>query len=65
MGIRTDSAVSEDSLDDELKMSMRAFDDLEGYFTTVGEQANALAQQGFEADVLNEEVPGDIGESLD
>jgi methyl-accepting chemotaxis protein len=39
--------------------------DMQAYLAVVSGQASALSRQEFDADVLDEEVPGPFGESLD
>jgi methyl-accepting chemotaxis protein len=50
---------------DEVGSLTRSFDEMQTYLGTVAGQADALAAQEFEADVLDEEVPGTFGESLE
>jgi len=67
------TAISEGDIDveiedtgriDEVGQAVAAFQDTKAYLETVADQADALARQDFEDSVLNEEVPGQIGESL-
>lgn len=60
-----DPAVDEAKLNDELKHLTDSFQDLGDYLSTVGDQAQAIAAQDFDADVLDEDVPGTFGESID
>lgn len=46
---------------DELVTLIRSFDALSTYLNTVADQAEALADQEFDAPVLDEEVPGEFG----
>lgn len=41
-----------------------AFIDMHSYLTTVSRQAKAIAREKFDADVMNEDVPGQFGDSL-
>ncbi|WP_254273264.1 methyl-accepting chemotaxis protein [Haloarcula marina] len=58
-----DGAESSDRLD-EIGQVERAFTDIQSYLGTVADQADALAQQEFDDPVLDEDVPGRLGESL-
>lgn len=49
----------------ELSQLARAFDAVENYHRTASEQASALADREFDAAVLDEFVPGELGASLD
>ncbi|WP_135305349.1 methyl-accepting chemotaxis protein [Haloarcula amylovorans] len=49
---------------DEIGQVERAFTDIQSYLATVADQADALAAQEFDDPVLDEEVPGRLGESL-
>ncbi|MBX0295393.1 methyl-accepting chemotaxis protein [Haloarcula nitratireducens] len=49
---------------DEIGQVERAFTDIQSYLATVANQADALAAQEFDDPVLDEEVPGRLGESL-
>ncbi|NLV13955.1 methyl-accepting chemotaxis protein [Haloarcula argentinensis] len=68
------TAVAEGNLDepirdegriDEVGQVRTAFRDIKTYLEVVADQANALSEQQFNADVLEEDVPGRLGESLD
>ena len=50
---------------DEIGSLVGRFAEVHGYLTTVSAQAEALAAQEFDDPVLDEEVPGSFGESLD
>lgn len=50
---------------DEIGSLTAAFADMAAYFDTVSEQAVVLARQEFDAEILDREVPGEFGESLD
>lgn len=58
------SSVDDEKLNDELKQLVGSFAGLQNYLTTVADQAEALADQEFDAQVLNEDVPGEFGETL-
>ncbi len=49
---------------DEVGELTRSFSALQSYLTTVAAQADALAEQEFDDDALDESVPGPFGESL-
>lgn len=51
--------------DDEIADLVAAFEDMRTYLSVVTAQAGALARQDFDADVLDEDVPGEFGDSLD
>ena len=61
-----DLAVSVPDTDrvDEVGQALSAFDETVTYLDTVAAQADALASQEFDAAVLDEAVPGDLGRSL-
>ncbi|WP_246983829.1 methyl-accepting chemotaxis protein [Halorientalis marina] len=61
-----DLAVSVPDTDrvDEVGQALSAFDETVSYLDTVAAQADALASQEFDAAVLDEAVPGDLGRSL-
>ncbi|WP_049925551.1 methyl-accepting chemotaxis protein [Halopiger goleimassiliensis] len=50
---------------DETGDLQRSFVTMHDYLTTVASQADALAREEFEADVLEADVPGEFGESLE
>lgn len=49
---------------DEIGSLTNAFSDMQNYLTTVSAQAEALSRQAFDDPVLEEEVPGEFGDSL-
>ncbi|MFB6081761.1 MAG: bacterio-opsin activator domain-containing protein [Halanaeroarchaeum sp.] len=49
----------------ELARLTRAFDEVQEYLQTVAGQSRALAAREFDADVFDETVPGELGESLE
>jgi methyl-accepting chemotaxis protein len=49
---------------DEVGQVRDAFREINAYLETVADQADAIADQEFDAAVLDEEVPGRLGESL-
>ncbi len=59
-----DERPSETDQIDEIGDLQRSFVTMHEYLTTVGDQAEALAREEFGADVLDEHVPGEFGESL-
>ncbi|WP_193767552.1 methyl-accepting chemotaxis protein [Halorientalis pallida] len=61
----TDVTVQETDRRDEVGAVIDSFRATRSYLVTVAEQADALAHQNFEAPVLDERVPGDLGDSLD
>ncbi|WP_135827458.1 methyl-accepting chemotaxis protein [Halorussus halobius] len=50
---------------DEIGDLVVAVDGMESYLSVVTAQSQALARQEFDADVLDEDVPGEFGDSLD
>ncbi|MBX0323000.1 methyl-accepting chemotaxis protein [Halomicroarcula sp. F13] len=50
---------------DEVGQVERAFTDIQSYLRTVADQADALSRQEFDDPVLEEDVPGRLGDSLD
>jgi methyl-accepting chemotaxis protein len=60
----TDVAVDPPDQADEVGGLSRSFAAMVDYLDTVSAQADALARQRFDADVLDEDVPGEFGESL-
>lgn len=50
---------------DEIGDLVAAVDGMESYLSVVTAQSQALARQEFDADVLDEDVPGEFGDSLD
>jgi methyl-accepting chemotaxis protein len=61
----TDVTVQETDRRDEVGAVIDSFRETRSYLLTVSRQADALAHQNFEAPVLDERVPGDLGDSLD
>jgi methyl-accepting chemotaxis protein len=61
----TDVTVEETARQDEVGEMVESFARTQSYLATVEAQADALARQDFDAPVLEETVPGDIGTSLD
>lgn len=51
--------------EDELGQLYSSFGRMQTYLNTVADQADALARQDFEADVLEQDVPGEFGDSLE
>jgi len=60
-----DTDIEESERIDEIGQIQNAFVAIDDYVTTVAGQANALADQEFDADVLDEDVPGTLGVALD
>jgi len=60
-----DTEVESTDRDDEIGQLVDAFVDMEAYLSTVAAQADAVADQRFDADVLDEDVPGTFGETID
>ncbi len=50
---------------DEIGDLQRSFDSMHAHLRTVAAQADALACEEFDADVLDERVPGEFGDSLE
>ncbi|MFU1779749.1 methyl-accepting chemotaxis protein [Haloarcula japonica] len=50
---------------DEIGRVQTAFTEIQSYLGTVAGQADALSRQAFDAEVLDEDVPGRLGESLE
>ncbi|MEA5388588.1 methyl-accepting chemotaxis protein [Haloarculaceae archaeon H-GB11] len=61
---KTDVEVTDSKRIDEVGQALTAFDDTVAYLRTVSAQATALADQEFDADALDEDVPGAIGEAI-
>jgi methyl-accepting chemotaxis protein len=57
--------VAETDRADEIGELNRSFRSMQQYLQTVAAQADAIADQRFEADVLDEEVPGELGDSIE
>lgn len=49
---------------DEIGDLKRSFDEMSDYLTTIAAQAEALRLEDFESDVLEKEVPGEIGDAF-
>ncbi|ERJ07315.1 Htr16 transducer protein [Halorhabdus tiamatea SARL4B] len=60
-----DVDIKDDGRIDEIGEVRGAFRETQSYLGVVAEQAEALARQDFEDPVLDEDVPGDLGESLE
>ena len=60
-----DHEITETSRVDELGRLQDAFQEIQSYLQTVAAQANAIDDQAFDAEVLQQDVPGDIGAALD
>lgn len=59
-----DSDVPEEQRRNEISQLQRAFADMQSYLQTAAAQADALADQEFDAAVLDEDLPGEFGDSL-
>ena len=57
--------ITETNRIDEIGEVQHAFQDIQSYMQTIAEQADAIANREFEAAVLDDEVPGDIGTALE
>ncbi|USZ68392.1 methyl-accepting chemotaxis protein [Halorussus salilacus] len=62
---RLDVEVPESSREDELGRLFGAFGEMRDYLDTAADQAEALANEEFDADVLDEDVPGTFGTAFD
>ncbi|MFC7026785.1 HAMP domain-containing protein [Halomicroarcula sp. GCM10025710] len=60
-----DVSVPDSDRDDEVANLLSSFGSMQAHLETVSRQADALAHQEFDADVLDEDVPGAFGDSLD
>jgi len=60
-----DVEVASTDRDDELGRLVDAFADMQSYLSTAAAQAEAVADQQFDAAVLEEDVPGAFGETID
>ncbi|MEF8820714.1 MAG: PAS domain S-box protein [Halovenus sp.] len=49
---------------DEVGRLQQSFGNTQEYVETIAEQSEALSQQNFDADVLDEEIPGTVGASM-
>lgn len=61
--LETDATGRERS--DEIGDVQEAFGDIQSYLQTIANQAGAIANQEFDEEVLNESVPGEIGDALE
>ncbi|CAM2841942.1 methyl-accepting chemotaxis protein [Halobacterium salinarum] len=59
-----DQEIQDNGRIDEIGRVRSGFRDIKSYLQTVEGQAIALSQQDFDNDVLDDEVPGTLGESL-
>ncbi|MCF2241305.1 methyl-accepting chemotaxis protein, partial [Halobacterium salinarum] len=59
-----DTTIPDTERTDELGQLVGAFGEMQTYLTTAASQADALADQNFDADVLDEDLPGAFGASL-
>jgi methyl-accepting chemotaxis protein len=60
-----DVELPESECEDEVAELLSSFRSMQAYLLTVSEQADALSRQEFDADVLDEDVPGTFGQSLE
>ncbi|WP_338738137.1 methyl-accepting chemotaxis protein [Haloplanus salilacus] len=60
-----DTEIESSDRDDEIGQLIDAFVDMEAYLSTVAAQADAVADQRFDADILDQDVPGTFGETID
>ncbi|UPV74000.1 methyl-accepting chemotaxis protein [Halorussus limi] len=61
---KLDVELPETTRDDEMGRLFESFESMRRYLNTVADQADALANQNFDADAFDESVPGTFGESL-
>ncbi|MFB6113224.1 MAG: methyl-accepting chemotaxis protein [Halodesulfurarchaeum sp.] len=59
-----DRSVPETDQTDEIGSLVHSFEDMHDYLLTVSAQAAALSREEFDADVLDESVPGSFGTAL-
>lgn len=59
-----DNPITDTGRIDEVGQVRDGFRDIKGYLQTVADQADAIADQRFDAEVLEEDVPGQLGRSL-
>jgi methyl-accepting chemotaxis protein len=59
-----DTEIESTDRDDEIGQLVDAFVDMKAYLSTVAAQADAVADQRFDAEVLDEDVPGTFGETI-
>jgi len=60
-----DATAPDNDRDDELGEVVASVGDIHAYLSTVAGQADAIADQRFDAPVLDDEVPGELGVALD
>jgi methyl-accepting chemotaxis protein len=60
-----DATVPEFDKEGDIGSLVASFDEMALFLQTVSEQADAVAQQQFDDPVLDEELPGQLGDSLD
>jgi len=60
-----DTEIERSDRTDEIGRLTNAFADMQEYLSTVGGQAEAVAEQRFDAPILDQEVPGTFGETID
>ncbi|WP_090379581.1 methyl-accepting chemotaxis protein [Natronobacterium texcoconense] len=61
----TDIEISDDDRIDEVGQVRRSFEGIREYLETAADQADAIAGQEFDSAILEEEVPGKLGDSLE
>ncbi|MFP8951360.1 methyl-accepting chemotaxis protein [Natrialbaceae archaeon A-arb3/5] len=61
----TDVDIADDGRIDEVGRVQRSFGDIRQYLETAADQADAIARQEFDDPVLEEDVPGKLGDSLE
>ncbi|MFD1585397.1 methyl-accepting chemotaxis protein [Halorientalis brevis] len=59
-----DVAIEATDREDEVGDVVDSFQETQSYLSTVSQQAEALARQEFDAPVIDEDVPGGLGQSL-
>jgi PAS domain S-box-containing protein len=59
-----DISIEQTDRNDEIGDLRRSFRNILAYINTIAEQSQALSRKEFDADVLDEEIPGVVGESM-
>ncbi|SDQ27595.1 methyl-accepting chemotaxis protein [Natronobacterium texcoconense] len=61
----TNVEIPDDDRIDEVGQVRDSFADIQAYLETAADQADAIAEQEFDSSVLEEDVPGKLGDSLE
>ncbi|MEF8781574.1 MAG: methyl-accepting chemotaxis protein [Haloarculaceae archaeon] len=61
---KIDFSVERTDRGDEIDELVASFGSMQAYLQTAADQAHAVAAQNFEADALDEEVPGEFGDAI-